>query len=442
MVANYNTAIVATGGNATDGSGTLNALVVNADGFNINGNVIWNAGNIQFQSSNVANTAVKRDGSGNFAAGTITASLTGAASENVLKTGDTMTGTLNISGTGSNLTVAGTSLLTGVVTVSNDLNVDNGVLFVDVSSNEVGINTTNPVAALDVRGDIFLQNANPTIYFNGTSDSNNNPATADMAIKATPEGLDFYEPEDGNKIQFRIYDDTGVDAPYGYHINGTRILDQSRNLTNMNQITIQQGGAAQINFYGNSGTRYWKVGSNTNTTNVFAFEASDSNGSTAFTGAPALALHGTTNAVTINTTATSGTDPTDGSTVRNYKFNVQGDMNINGQLFQDNAEFVTSRWTEATNGNDIYRLSKVGINKADPQYTLDLDGDFNITGIQYINGNAQWLDANGIIKIVQNADIAENINITNSTDCFSDGPIVIANGYTVDIGTGSSWSIR
>jgi hypothetical protein len=43
---------------------------------------------------NTINTLVARDGSGNFSAGTITASLTGAASLNVLKAGDTMTGAL------------------------------------------------------------------------------------------------------------------------------------------------------------------------------------------------------------------------------------------------------------------------------------------------------------------------------------------------------------
>jgi hypothetical protein len=43
---------------------------------------------------NTAETIVFRDASNNFSAGTITASLTGAASLNVLKTGDTMTGSL------------------------------------------------------------------------------------------------------------------------------------------------------------------------------------------------------------------------------------------------------------------------------------------------------------------------------------------------------------
>jgi hypothetical protein len=47
-------------------------------------------------SSNTASTIVERDSSGDFSAGTITASLTGAASLNVLKTGDTMSGALDM----------------------------------------------------------------------------------------------------------------------------------------------------------------------------------------------------------------------------------------------------------------------------------------------------------------------------------------------------------
>lgn len=47
-------------------------------------------------SSNTASTLVARNGSGNFSAGTITANLTGNASGNVLKTGDSMTGNLTL----------------------------------------------------------------------------------------------------------------------------------------------------------------------------------------------------------------------------------------------------------------------------------------------------------------------------------------------------------
>ena len=447
---NYNAAIVATGGNATDGSGTLNVLVANANGLNVNGSVVWNSGNIEFQSANIANTSVKRDASGNFAAGTITANLTGSASLNVLKAGDTMSGSLNITGAGSNLSVQGTTLLTGAVTMVDDLNVDSGVLFVDVSSNEVGINTTNPLAALDVRGSIYVGGvANPTIYFDGSADGGT-PATADMAIRATPEGLDFIEPEDGNKIQFRILDDIGVDAPFGYQINGTRIFDNNRNQTNTNSITLQNTSNGAVNFYNNSSTRYWKVGSNTNTNNFFTFEASDAVGGTNFTGSPALGIDGVNNAVTINTTATSGVDPTDGSTVRNYKFNVQGDVNFNGQLFQNNAEFVTSRWTEATNGNDIYRLSRVGVNKADPTYQLHVLGSVNIEGqdfvnqsnnrVLYANGIKQWLDTYGTFKSNRNF-VDENITIPSGYNAGSFGPITINNGIVITVADGGSWNI-
>ena len=53
-------------------------------------------------------------------------------------------------------------------------------------------------------------NATPTLFFNGDSDT-----TVDMAIKATPESLDFYEPEDANKLHMRITDDAGVNAVFG-----------------------------------------------------------------------------------------------------------------------------------------------------------------------------------------------------------------------------------
>jgi hypothetical protein len=45
-------------------------------------------------NANTASAIVARDASGNFTAGTITAAVTGAASSNVLKAGDTMTGAL------------------------------------------------------------------------------------------------------------------------------------------------------------------------------------------------------------------------------------------------------------------------------------------------------------------------------------------------------------
>ena len=68
-----------------------------------------------------------------------------------------------------------------------------------------------------------------------------------MAIRATPEGLDFYEPEDGNKIHFQVLDDTGVNAVFGYKLNGTEIVDTSRNLVNICTINTVQGATVVYN---------------------------------------------------------------------------------------------------------------------------------------------------------------------------------------------------
>ena len=85
-----------------------------------------------------------------------------------------------------------------------------------------------PLSGGTLTGDLTLNSTNPAINFNGTSDGG-----VDMQIYATPEGLDFREPEETNKIHFRILDDTGVDAPFGYHVNGTRIVTAARNLENV-----------------------------------------------------------------------------------------------------------------------------------------------------------------------------------------------------------------
>ncbi|HBL98919.1 TPA: hypothetical protein DDZ86_04740, partial [Candidatus Dependentiae bacterium] len=71
-------------------AGSLNQLLVTTD---TAGTLGW----VTAATGNTASTLVQRDPSGNFAAGTITAALTGASSLNVLKTGDTMTGNLVMS---------------------------------------------------------------------------------------------------------------------------------------------------------------------------------------------------------------------------------------------------------------------------------------------------------------------------------------------------------
>ena len=98
------------------------------------------------------------------------------------------------------------------------------------------------------------------------------------------------------------------------------------------------------------------------------------------------------------------------------------------------------RWTKAIDNDNIWRLSKVGINKESPTYTLEtgatfeengdlkLDGSVNISGstftngintsVLYANGERQYLDSYGVFKSTRN-NVDENITIPSNTNAFS-----------------------
>jgi hypothetical protein len=84
---NNGTLTLAVSGTGLSGSASFTANQSGSSTFTVTSNAT---------NANTASTIVARDGSGNFSAGTITGSLTGAASLNVLKAGDTMTGALTM----------------------------------------------------------------------------------------------------------------------------------------------------------------------------------------------------------------------------------------------------------------------------------------------------------------------------------------------------------
>ena len=133
----------------------------------------------------------------------------------------------------------------------------------------------------------------------------------------------------------------------------------------------------------------FRVGNQLGGADVFEITAGDhGNVNNEWKATPALAIQGTNNRVAINSTVFGGTDPDkvddNGDPIeRVYTLNIGGDININGLVFQDNAEFVTSRWTEAPNETDIYRTTKVGINfqtAKNPDYDLEVDGTLGLSG--------------------------------------------------------------
>ena len=516
LAANFNVAMVATGGTGTDGSGALNVQVANADAMTILGQKIWNEGNVQFNSANIASTAVIRDASGNFSASTITASLTGAASLNVLKAGDSMTGTLNITGAGSNLNVSGNAAVTGTTTLTNDLVVDSDTLFVDVSADKVGINAgTEPDYQLELRGDDGLGIYAITNGGNGSLgvDEANGGARITFSDHASgsfsQKGYLVYKHSDGSipgtsksnyflmnsteaNVMFKIgttsspgtlsvTDRIGIqtDTPgYPLDVAGDGRIRGHLYLDNGND-----NSGAQIQFLGSSSRRNFRIGNQESHDRCFEITRSTTNGGNSWDSTPALLIRDDQR-VAIATNQFGGNDPED-NTARVYTLNVNGDVNFNGTLFQNNGEFVTSRWTEASNQLDIYRLSKVGIAQQNPTYTLqvgtygsengsfkvagnsELDGTLyvgtsstnrvyingasldiqgntqsggQVTNTLKVNGEKQYIDRYGVFKR-NRATVTENVTVTSNDRCMSAGPIEINNGVTVTISNGGAWAV-
>ena len=131
--------------------------------------------------------------------------------------------------------------VSGTTTLSDDLNVDSGTLFVDVSSNRIGINQTSPSTNLDVVGGAAISggltvgatltasgtcNLGQTVTLTGTNpklqfiDTNHN---SDYSIYGSNGRFTVYD-DTNSAERFRInstgkithtYDGTAYDAQYG-----------------------------------------------------------------------------------------------------------------------------------------------------------------------------------------------------------------------------------
>lgn len=133
------------------------------------GNLSWLVGT----SSNTASTLVERDSSGNFSAGTITASLTGNASTATSATNVTGTVAVANGGTGVTSFTQGSVVYAG----SSTLTQDNANLFWDGSNQRLGIGTSSPISKLDIRENRSFDGTSGVNYENSSS-----TGTADIAV--------------------------------------------------------------------------------------------------------------------------------------------------------------------------------------------------------------------------------------------------------------------
>ncbi|HQQ76835.1 MAG TPA: tail fiber domain-containing protein, partial [Thermoanaerobaculia bacterium] len=169
---------------AGDVTGTQSATVVAQVGGQAAANVA--AGAVAANaaaSTNTASTIVKRDASGNFAAGTITAALSGAASANVLKSGDTMTGTLTLDPGNISFSAATSTAATGSI-------LKNGTRFLHnygTQNTFLGVGAGNFSMSLNP-GEAFRNTGVGALALSGNATGSLNTAVGYFALLANTSG--------------------------------------------------------------------------------------------------------------------------------------------------------------------------------------------------------------------------------------------------------------
>ena len=211
---------------------------------------------------------------------------------------------------------------------------DQGNLVTDgrptLGTNEIGIGTDNPLASLDVRGNVFADNisvAGTITYGDVTSVDSIGIVTAKSGLHVTGGNVGIL-----------------TDNPQAVlHISGDNVRHQGIN--------------PYIEFYQSDGTLSGYLQSRSNELRL------NSVGNLPLT-------FGTNDTERFRITSSGlvgiGTD------IPGYKLDVDGDINLTGILRVNGEEFESSNWV--VTGSDIYRLSNVGIGLTNPDLKLHVNG--------------------------------------------------------------------
>lgn len=237
-------------------------------------------------------------------------------------------GTIDISRSGTQIdTNSGTNLTLdsdgGTVFVNDNLNVDSGVLYVDSSTNRVGVNTVTPAATLEVNGNIY---------------------GGDIVAVAGALGTN------GENIYFN-FDDGGTGAT--------------------SNLVVRRGSNADVALRWNETDDRWETTVDGSTYIQLPNQDLDTDASPTFAGVTGGNIRvGVTGDNEIDTTSGGLTlDSSSGTVTVDDILAVNGNLNVDaGVLFVD----VSNNY--------------VGINDATPSYPLDVTGDTNVVGTIYATG--------------------------------------------------------
>ncbi len=283
--------------------------------------------------------------------------------------------------TSGNLVINGNAIITG------NLNVDNGTMWVDNVNNRVGINTTSPIASLNVNGTANIGTSTFQLHIAKAVDTsgigcriNGQDNTGNTIIQPEQQGVSFR-----NLLLNPLGGGVGVgttNPKYTLDVNGD---------ANINGNLLFNTDGDGIDFYGTGNKLYKKIGSGI-TCETSLFTVANITGASTL-----LQVNTTNNRVGINTTSPT-TD-----------FNVNGSANIGSSTFQlqlaksmDASGIGCEFRAQDSTGNTLIQAiqqgvsyrnlllnpfsGNVGVGTTNPKYTLDVNGDANITGNVSVGG--------------------------------------------------------
>lgn len=281
-----------------------------------------------------------------------------------------------------------TQVGTGNVFVAEDSSNPDSSRFVITNSGDVGVGTDEPNTKVHVVGDITVEGANGTAVIKDSSIE-----IGDTRTSSGDAFIDLHS-TNGSDYETRIIRESGADG--NLVINNTGTGSDIFNLNNSEKMRLTSDGNLGIGTTPNASARLHAVNSQDDTSDFILRNTDD--GEDAHT---ALRISNdvsdTSHSIVVNSsTATDNGGPN--------SLNIINSTNAPTTLSTNNLERVR-----------IAADGKVGINQNNPQHTLDVTGDANITSNLTIGGD---LTVNGTTTTI------------NSTIASVDDPVILLGGDT------------
>ena len=296
--------------------------------------------------------------------------------------------TLGSSVVNSSLTSVGT--LTSA-TISGDLTVDTNTLHVDSANNRVGINTITPSTDFDVQGNAIVSGTLTSLGDFLVSTANSNLSGVLYVEDSTNRvGINNVTPEAdldvvGNAI---ISGNVGIGITNPTNYFHLSISDDSSN----SQLTIHnESGDAKAGLTLNAGDLDFNIQLDGTTTNAI-IENKNAGGISLYAKDTGDITFNTTDSDTERLTILNNGNIGINDTTPSYELDVNGDINLTGTLYNNGVTIDASLWT--LNGNDVYSTNSgnVGIGNITPAALLHVEISKADTGVDEIL-RLGWNDA-------------------------------------------------